>query len=185
MRLVPFVVLDAIDNARALGAHQWALRTLIVAGAGLALVAARSADGGIGALSFVMLAVAMWAATKPDSSRPAFLIGGLLLLWLIGVDNAESGWSLLAALGVLVVHASATYAAETPAGGHPSPRTHLRWAANTSVVAVATAAGWALVQALQGVDAQGRALVTGAALIGVALTAAVLTWRGSADRAAG
>jgi hypothetical protein len=55
---------------------------------------------------------------------------------------------------------------------------------HTSVVAVATAVVWALAQALKGVDAQGRVLVTAAALIGVALTAAVLTWRSAAGRAA-
>jgi hypothetical protein len=185
MRLVPFVVLDAIDNARALGAHQWALRTLMVAGAGLTLVAARSADPGIGAWTFAILAFVIWPASKPDSSRPALLIGALLLLWFIGVDNPESGWSLLAALGGLLVHTSATYAAETPAGGRVSPRTHRRWATHAGVVAVATAVAWALMQALEGVDAQGRVLVTAAALSGVTLTAAVLTWRSSADRAAG
>jgi hypothetical protein len=185
MRLVPFVVLDAVVNARNLGAHQWALRALMVGGTGLTLVAALNAATGIGAWPFVVaLAFAPWAATKPDSAGPALLIGALLVLWLIGVDNAESGWSLLAALGVLVVHASATYAAETPAGGHTSPRSHGRWAMHTSVVAVATAVVWALAQALNGVDAQGRVLVTAAALIGVALTAAVLTWRSAAVRAA-
>jgi hypothetical protein len=186
MRLVPFVVLDAVDNARLLGAQQWMLRTLTVVGAGLALVAARGADSGVGAVPFaLLLATATWAAAKPDSTRPALLIGGLLLLWLVAVDNAESGWSLLAAIGVLVVHSSAAYAAETPPGGRAHARTHRRWATHTGLVAAATVVAWSLVQALSGVDAQGRVLVTAAALVGATLTAAVLTWRSSADRPAG
>jgi hypothetical protein len=179
---VPFVVLDVVDKARLLGRHQWMLRSTMVAGAFLVPLAARLTDRGPGVTTTLLtLLVAVWAAVRPDSTRPAVLIGGLLVLWLVTVDDPSSGWSLLGALGVLAVHASASYAADSPAGARGTSATHRRWAGQAGVVAAATCVVWALTQALQGLDAEGRVVVTAAALIGAAMTAAVLTWRSAAS----
>ncbi|MGH3505966.1 MAG: hypothetical protein ACRDO2_02040 [Nocardioidaceae bacterium] len=175
---VPFFVLDLRDAAHDLGVHQWALRSLLVLGVALTLVAVGQAGDGVGLLvPAILFAVAFWTAYNPDSTRPTFLIGLLLAVWLVSVDDGGLGWSLAAATGLLIVHAAAAYAAETPAGGRPLSSTHRRWALHTLVVAGLTTTTWAIVRALDGVDAPGRDVGTGAALLGIVVVALSLAVR--------
>lgn len=176
---VPFFVLDLRDAARDLGVHQLALRSLLVGGAVLTILALRQAGDESGFLvPSILVVVAVWAAYNPDSTRPAFLIGLLLAVWLVRVDD-ESGlrWSLAAGIGLLLVHAAAAYAAETPAGGTPTRSTHRRWVLHTFIVAGLTATTWVIVRALDGADAPGREVGTGAALVGIAALALTLALR--------
>jgi hypothetical protein len=164
---VPFLLLDWRDAARALGAHQWALRGLLVLATALVLVALSQSGDESGWWAVLVLVAAAWTAYKPDSVRPALLIGMLMASWFVGGDEDDLGWSLVAAVGLLLVHASAAYAAETPPGGSPARSTHRRWTLQTLVVTAMTAAVWAMAEGFSGVRAPGRTVVTAAALVGV------------------
>jgi hypothetical protein len=171
---VPFLLLDWRDAARSLGAHQWALRGLLVLATALVLVALSQSGDESGWWAVLVLVVAAWTAYKPDSVRPALLIGLLMASWLVGGDEEDLGWSLVAAVGLLVVHAAAAYAAETPPGGSPARSTHRRWTLQTLVVTAMTAAVWAMAEGFSGVRAPGRTVVTAAALVGVLVTVLAL-----------
>lgn len=171
---VPFLLLDLRDNAVDLGVQQWVLRSLLVLGGGLSVAAASAAGAGAPWVqSAALLAFAGWAAARPDSSRPALLVAALLGMWLLQVDDGTI-WSLPAAVGVLVVHTSAAYAAETPPGGRTTAATHRRWLVHSALVLSLTGTGWAATWLLEAVRAEGSALVTGAALTGVAVMTVAL-----------
>lgn len=171
---VPFLLLDWRDAARALGAPQWALRGLLVLATALVLVALRQSGDASGWWAALVLVVAAWTAYKPDSVRPAVLIGLLMASWLVGGDEDNLGWSLVAAVGLLLVHASAAYAAETPPGGSPVTSTHRRWMIQTLIVTAMTAGVWALAAGFSEVRAPGRTAVTAAAMVGVVVTVLAL-----------
>jgi hypothetical protein len=171
---VPFLLLDWRDAARGLGAHQWALRGLLVLATALVLVALSQSGDESGWWAVLALAVSAWTAYKPDSVRPAVLIGLLMGSWLVGGHEESLGWSLVAAVGLLLVHASAAYAAETPPAGSTASSTHWRWTLQTLVVTAMTAAVWAVAEGFSGVRAPGRTVVTAAALVSVLVTVLAL-----------
>ncbi len=172
---IPYAVLDAVDAARALGAHQWTLRMASVAGTCVVLVSAAGAGGDLGlATVLAVLVLAVWAALRPDSIRPIVVLAVLLLLWWSRVDSTVSVWSLGAALGVLLVHGSAAYAAETAPGARPAMATHRRWASQAMVVAAVTTSAWGVARALSELDRSGDGLVIAAALGAILVTTTLL-----------
>jgi hypothetical protein len=171
---VPFVVRDLIDWLRDLGPHQLLVRSLLVGGGVLTVVATEAAGEWSWVAPTITLAVVAWAAIVPDSGRPLAALLVMVGGWVLSVDDSTGPWSLLAALGLLTVHSAAAWAAETPDGGRVGWATRARWGQWAAIVASLTVAVWGLTEWLSTADAPGRAILAGSALIGVmALTIGV------------
>lgn len=112
-----------------------------------------------------LMALALATAAVPDS---LFGLSGLAAYgawWLVAVPETTSVWSLVAALALLVAHASTAYASAGPATLHGEPAVRRAWLRDTCLVGGATTALWVLGRVASGAPDPGQAAVGGTLLL--------------------
>ncbi len=120
------------------------VRALIGASAVLfTAVLGAAADPGMPAIA-AMLGLSVLAAWNPHTALPLIAMGYLIVNWIALTPAAFSGWTVLAALSLLMMHTSAALCASVPA---PAPLPKPLWqlyATRVLMVAAVTVAVWLL-----------------------------------------
>jgi hypothetical protein len=90
-----------------LSSHQRLLRLAILAGPSLTLAATMAARGSFQPIALMVIGVlAIGCAISPDSHVGLLVVLLLALNWVQTVDDETTPWLLVAAAGLLVLHAS-------------------------------------------------------------------------------
>ena len=169
-----------------LSSSQAALRgLLVVAATALAGLTLAAAPDPVLLTSLVLVAVAVWAALRPESAGATVLVAGLALNWVatVHVPDTTLAWVqlLVGALLLLVVHLCAALAASLPPGAAVPGVSLRRWARRGAVVAAATVPVWALSYGAASQVAPGEVSLTYAAIVAVA-GLALAVWLLSRER---
>lgn len=128
-------------------------------------------------LSLVVVALAAYSSTRPDSPFGALVVGLIGLHWFFATDATSLGWSVVPALCLLAVHAGlAVLSVTAPQSSLPGPFL-LRWATHASAVAVATGGVWVMALSLGGLDRDGHVLLTALGFVALVAAAIVLGHR--------
>lgn len=150
------------------------LQAVILAATLLGMLSVRWADGEPSRIiTFLVMVLAAFAASRPDSFVGALVVVVILLNWVSATNSPELGWSLVPALCLLTVHAGLSALSVTSPHASLPARSLARWAAQVGVVASATVVVWLLSQSLADLGARGSELLTGvglAFLVGTAVT---------------
>lgn len=168
-----------------LSASQAAVRGVLL-GASVALVATTlvAAPDGLLPAAILLVALASWAAWRPESAAASALVVGLALFWVgtVPVPATTQGWLLLllAAWLLLLVHLAAALAASLPPGAPVPARSLRRWSRRTAVVAAGTVPLWALSSTAGREVVAGQVSLTYAAIAAVAILA-LAVWLLSRD----
>jgi hypothetical protein len=160
------------------GIDQFLLRGTIVLGAMTALVAAQAAGARPAAwLTAGLVASALWAAFRPDSTALVVLLGGTAYEWAL-VPEPRSWLVLVVSGGMVLVHVSALLAAQGPARMRVD-RAQLRcWLVRLVLLWAASAMVWVGVVLLEDQPGSRPAYAAGlVTLIGVAVVASRLIGR--------
>lgn len=115
-----------------------------------------------------LLGVGVLAVALPDSSAPLFLVLGLGWLWWGEVPDRFSGWTLLAAALLLVVHVAATLACYGPPALELPGSLLVTWTGRAAVMLAGAALVWVAGGVLTGLDLPPSATVVVVALALVA-----------------
>lgn len=146
-------------------AQAW-LRAGIVLGAAVPVLAAAAAGAGLPAwVAFAVGVATAISVLQPDSHAPLALIVLLGWHWFVTVDDQGSPWVLVAALGLLLLHACAAAAAGAPGGAPILATARGRWLRRSGIVAAATAGVWLATTVFSRAHAPGEALLTVSALV--------------------
>jgi hypothetical protein len=162
-------VRTVLGDVAATSPQQVALRSGVVAGALVTLLATAGASGAWPGIAPLALIVAVGAAVRPDSGLPLGTIVLLGIGWVGDVNDPASLWSVSAALGLLLVHVAAAAATVAPVAATLPPRSLRRWGRRTALVAAAAPAAWVLVRLTTAVDISGSTVALVAAAVSVAL----------------
>jgi hypothetical protein len=156
-----------------LSSHQRLLRLAIVAGPLLTLAATMVARGSFQPIALMVIGVlAIGCAISPDSHVGLLVVLLLALNWVQTVDDETTPWLLVAAAGLLVLHASMAAATVAPPAARWDRRMSRRWSARVAMVMAATAGAWSIAVGLADADLRGSAPV----LVGALAATAWLTW---------
>lgn len=156
-----------LTRARGVGL---ALRLLVFACPAVALVCVRVAGGNTpGVVQLLVMGFTAWCAVVPDSHGGIVVVTLLGLVWITGVDDATSPWSLVVALALLVFHLSASAASVAAPGAVWSPAMRRRWGRRTGALAAACLAVWLLVEAVNLFDLAASSSLVAAALVVLAV----------------
>lgn len=177
--------LDAPEVGRVLAGWsttQWALRAAQVASTVIALVAIGGAGSGIPGLWVgVTLAVAVWAFFSPDSTAPAVLIVLLVVAWWIRVGDPVSGWLLVFAVAVFLIHTVSAMAAAGPPTAQHGREVLVRWSLAFGAVLGGVTAMWVALMLLSDATVAASTWRLVVALIAVTLLGGWLRWRSIGD----
>ncbi len=144
------------------------VRVMILAPAVLAIVAQQfAAPSSPMWPAIFVLPLAAYSARSPDSVAAAFFITAYAVWWLMSDSDETSLWCLIAALSVLVFHASVAFAAAGPRGQVSDRASVMRWLRDTGAVAMATWGTWLVVAGLHD-STQSSEVLVGLALFLVA-----------------
>jgi hypothetical protein len=162
----------ALDDLALAGPVQRLLRVVAVLAAALAWTAGALAGAGDSELTLaVLMLAAAWCAVTPDSHAGVVVPVALGWQWLAHLDRTTTSWVLLAALALLVFHATITLAAVAPAAAELSRPVVLPVLWRTLEVAVVTAVVWVAVRWSPVAGHEGHAALTLAALALLAVVA--------------
>ena len=182
----PRTAQDWVDLFIEAGGQQWLLRLVAVAAPIGAVLAASVAGGSWWAAgTFLVAVLAVASAVRPDTHLAVGVVVVVVWRWLASVDDVATPWLPVAAVCLLVFHTTIALTATIPLGAVVPGSVLRRWSARTTVAAGATVAVWAMVALLDGRDAPGNALLTGAALVLVALSAVAIRARSLPARVQG
>jgi hypothetical protein len=151
----------------------------------LGLAAALAPTGLPGLLVVIPVAGAALTAALPGSHAAAAELVLLVWTWLAAVDGETSGWTLLAALLVLLFHSAAMLAAAAPLGGHPDRSFLAGVGRRVGIVAMAVVAVWAVAALFDGGSRSAGPVVYSAALGAVCALGVGLLLASRADRSTG
>lgn len=180
----PRTAQDWLDLVIEAGGQQWLLRLMAVAAPVGAVLAASAAGGSWWAAgTFLVAVLAVGAAIRPDTHLAVGVVAVVVWRWLASVDDVTTPWLPIAAVCLLLFHVTIALAATIPLGAVVPGSVLRRWAARTAVVAAATVAVWVMVALLDRRDAPGNALLTGVALVLIALAAVAIRARSLPARA--
>jgi hypothetical protein len=158
-----------IDELHDTSGQQWLLRTI---GVVVALGAMASAGAEVGRSSpfglFVVAALAIASAFRPDSHTATAVIAIIAWHWLVVVERIDTVWLPIAACCLLTYHSVIALTATFPVGGVVPTATLLQWLRRTAIASGATVAMWMLVVLLDRREAPGNGLLTALALVIVA-----------------
>jgi hypothetical protein len=143
------------------------VRLLVVSAplAVLAVTAALASTGLPGLLVVAVVAGAVCCAALPGSHAPAAELVALAWLWLANVADGTSGWTLVAALGVLLFHTACVLAAAAPLGGRPDRRFLTAVGRRAGFVSAVVVIVWALAALLDGGERSASAAVYSVSLV--------------------
>ena len=166
---------EKLDALRALSAQQVCLRVAIAVSPLVCLMAS-SAAGRVATIVVPIVALlGVLCATRPDSHMGVVLVGTLAWQWVVGVDDAGSAWTVLAAFAILLLHTSIAACTIAPPSAALSAATLGRWAVRSAAVGGVVLVVWIVAVALRAVDTPGTvALAAGGALAVAGLLA--LAW---------
>jgi hypothetical protein len=164
----------AILTARRIGPVPVMLRTLVAAGAAIAVVAttAPAFDVPNGYVVVAILAAVVWVGA-PDSAAGLAFAALLAMAWLTGGDGDLEAAAVVTALALLLAHVAAAFAAAMPVTARADRALVLRWAPPTagSALVVLGAAGL-----LVGLDAWSPAGSLVATLLALTLLSGAVWW---------
>lgn len=154
------------------------LRLVVVGSALVAMLSVSWSGAEQGVLpGFLVVALAAFATTRPDSYFGALVVAAVMLHWLLTVDEAALVWSLVPALCLLGVHTGlAALCVTSPQSSLPI-RSLLRWGGHAGTVAVATVVVWAMSRALESLSRNGAVVLTALGFVLVVATAVTLGQR--------
>ena len=168
--------LGLLATLRRLSVHQLLLRIAVVAGPLLTLAATMAARGSFQPIALMVIGVlTIGCALSPDTHLGLLVVLLLTVNWLQTVDDEATPWLLLAAAGLLVMHASMAAATVAPPAARWDAAMSRRWGMRIAVVAAATAGAWSVAAVLADADLRGSAPVLVAALV---MTAWLTWWAG-------
>jgi len=177
----------SVAAAAHIGAQQLRLRSAIVGGAAVAVIAVCVAGEGATPwfVVVVLAGLAVASAVRPDTHVALGFVIVFAALWLGHVDRRTSPLVLVAAAGLAVVHiASAAAALGPPEAGLPATLV-AGWVRRSGLVLAGTAAVWLATVVMGSLDASASALLTGAALVAVAAGGWLLNIRSRPDPTGG
>ena len=156
------------------GIDQLVLRSLVVIGASVTIVAAQAAGATPGPWhQGILLGLAVITALRPESIAGVGLLAGAACTWALTPETL-SPLVLVAAAGMVVVHVSALVVAQGPARMRVDGAQVRRWAARAGFLWVAGATVWALSVVMLEVPQRRLAYALGLTLLGV--IAVTATW---------
>jgi hypothetical protein len=163
-----------LDDLSVTGLTQRALRLVALLAAAAAWLSGVLAGAGDSPVAFtVLLLAAAWCVVAPDSQAGLLVPTALAWQWLAHLDRTTSGWVLLAALCLLVFHATTAVAACAPAAAIVHRDVVLPVAGRTAAVGLVTVAVWAAVRWSPLTDRPGYLGLTVVALLVLTLVAAL------------
>jgi hypothetical protein len=115
-------------------------------------------------LSAVALLLAVLVMIVPDSSASLFLVVGLGGLWAIATPATLSGWVLVAALDLLVLHLAVTLASYGPPALALDPLLLAIWVRRGAVLGAVAALTWLGARLLSGLHLPSSGWAFGLAL---------------------
>ncbi|MEM9035534.1 MAG: hypothetical protein AAGD18_13155 [Actinomycetota bacterium] len=170
--MTPRTLQDWIDLLLDASRTQWLLRAGTVLAPIVSVLAAAAASPGWWPPGTALVAVlAIAAALRPDTHFA--LSVAIVCAWHWAAIDADvaSGWLPLAAVALLVFHATVALAASLPSGTAVPNELVMRWAARTGVAAGITVGVWLAVALLDRRELPGNGLLTGLALAVIGITA--------------
>jgi hypothetical protein len=164
--------LGRIGVLRTLSPWQRVLRSAIVLGPAVVLGATAIDAGRLSPpVTIGLMLLAVVSALVPDGHLGVLVVLLLAWYWGVTVDQPTSVATLVAALGLLVFHASLAASTVAPPAAVWSRPMQRRWARRIGAAGAATAAAWAAARALASVTIAGKAEVLTAGLVGLAVAA--------------
>jgi hypothetical protein len=159
-------VTDLLDRLAQTSGQQRLLRSGVLVGTVVVLVAIASAGAGFRPLLYLFaLLVALLVAVIPESHAGVALLLTLGLYWVVLAPQHLGVWLLVATAGLGLAHLCTTLAAYGPAGHHLDAVLLMTWARRAGVALVATLAVWLLTRALGFLDLPASRFALGAALL--------------------
>lgn len=167
-----------VDGALATSRQRWLLMLATVIAAAIGAAAAEVAGTSPRAwVVVVVAAVAVGAATVPDSHIGLAVIAVVGVRWLVVVDDVTTPWSVVVAVSLLVFHTLLALLAVTPPSATIERRLLLRWMRRTAWVTVATVAVWAAAAGVHRQQLAGSVALTVVAFVAVTAAAAAILVR--------
>jgi hypothetical protein len=136
-----------------------------------------AADGTPGWVVVALAALALAGAVRPDTVAALIFLGAYAWAWIALVDRGPSPWALVAAIGLGGLHVATSLASLMPPEGRLPRSLVLRWSRRGVIVAGATAVVWLLAAGMDALDSAADALLSGLALVVLAICAWVLIAR--------
>jgi hypothetical protein len=160
-----------LTRARGIG---WVLRATVLLAPLLALVGLhQAADVSVVAIDVAVVALTLYCVVVPDSHVGLLLVVVVGIGWLAAVDDTTSPWSLFTALALLLFHLALAAASIAGSAAVWSPALRRRWSRRVGVLALACAATWLVVRAVNAYDLASSSALLAAALL---LLAAAALW---------
>jgi hypothetical protein len=157
-----------LSRARGVGL---VLRLLVLVSPLAALVCTRVASGTtVVVIDICVVVLTAICVVVPDSHVGFVVVVLVGVGWLASVDDTTSPWSLPTALALLVFHIALAAAGIAAPGAVWSPAMCRRWLRRTVVLALACAAVWLVVVAVNLYDVVGSPTVVAAAFVVLAFT---------------
>lgn len=158
-----------LDDLSRLGTQQWLIRIVMLLGTLIVVAAEVIAGAALGvAYPVAVLVLALLVVALPDSSVGLFLMLVMAWHWTARVPDATSGWLLMAALGLLVLHVGGILASYGPSQLVLEGSLVRQWAVRAGQVAAVTVLVWFGVRFVSVLDLPASGLLFGAALTIVA-----------------
>lgn len=149
------------------------LRFVVVGAASVAMLSVSWAGAEQGVLpGFVVVALAAFATSRPDSYLGALVVAAIILHWFLAVDDSALAWPLVPALCLLGVHTGLAALSVTSPHSSLPVRSLLRWCGHAGAVAAGTVVVWALSRGLDGLDRDGEVALTALGFLLVVATTA-------------
>ncbi|MEO1060277.1 MAG: hypothetical protein AAFZ07_02580 [Actinomycetota bacterium] len=170
---------DLIDLILESSRQQWLLRAAVLLSPIVAVLATAGADAGSadpGVVIFVAV-MALAATAIPDSQLPTVVIAVVAWQWLALIDSVGSVWLPVAVICLVVHHTAAALLATIPTGGGVPGAVVQRWAGRVAACGGLVVFTWIVAAALERREADGNALLTGAALAAAGGLAALIRSR--------
>lgn len=154
-----------IDEVQNTSGQQWLLRSVAVASAIGATLAATGPSGNWWPLGLVLVAsLAIASAVRPDTHIATSVVVVIVWRLLVAIDGIGTLWLPVAGTFLLVYHSVIAISASVPIGGDLPLSTLSQWLRQAALGSAATFSMWVLVVLFDQRDAAGNGLLTGIAL---------------------
>jgi hypothetical protein len=154
-------------------ASQLGLRALVLLGPLVALLASGPAGHAapwlVIAATLALAAGGAWAPDSPVAAAPYLVVLGW---WALALDEAVSGWAVLASAALLVAHVAGLLASYGPASMPLDAPTLRLWSTRGAVVLLTAPGAWLAARALEGEPEQPGIWVLGVAAAAAATVVA-------------
>jgi hypothetical protein len=119
-------------------------------------------------INVVIFGLALLCVVLPDSHFGLLVVLLIGIEWLATVHDRTTPWSIVAAVSLVVFHASMAAASVAPPAATWTRAMRRRWMRRSAALMVASAGTWAVVAAIRGHDVASSAVLVAASLIALA-----------------